>query len=272
MAPPKYIPGGAESDPEFDDYDDGYDFDPDFDYHSKPKILPVKKEPMELMKERLLEQVQQNNLTAIKQELDDGPVKGFDIDEKIDHNWNILYYACFLGRPDIVKYLIEERRAHVTMTEDSKTPLMVACYSKADSEDVLKVVKALVKESVNISCADSSGITALMYACSEGHLEVVKYLLSLNDSYDAIDNDGRNALFHAIDGKQVEIAKLLIDVGIDVSVVNKFGYDAKLYAQNENQKEIFELFPAEVYRYETPGNFLSYNRFENLTLGEGSDV
>lgn len=262
-----YLPAGYESSDSEDYYYDGFTT-------SKPKIQPkkIEKSPMEQMKDRLLLNLRNNELHAIKEELDCGAVKGFDIDEYLDGRWSLLYHACFLGLPDIVQYLIEERGANTNVTENCETPLMVACYSDAKSDQVLKVVKLLIKESTIISSSNLTGVTALMFASSHGHVEVVKYLLSLNDSFDAIDNEGQNALFYAIDGKNLEIAKILIAAGIDLSVVNKFGYTANHYALDENQLEIAELFPPEEVKYETPSTFVSYNRFEDLIPGINGEM
>lgn len=257
----KGIPAGCELSDSEDDY---------YDELIKPQKIVVKaaeKSPREQMKERLLVHLKNNDKDAIQEELDHGPVKGFDIDEHLDSTWNILFYACSLGSSELVKYLVEVRGACINRTANSETPLMVACYSKADSEEVLKIVKILVNESTNIRVSNSYGVTALMFACSSGHIEVVKYLLSLNDAYDARDNDGNNSLFHAIDGKQVKIAKILIDAGIDLSASNRTGYTAKHYAMNENQQEIVNLFPQESLKYETPSAFMNYNRFEDLVPG-----
>lgn len=257
------LPAGyEESSNSEDDFEDGF-------YFSKPKVKSkiIEKTPKELMKERLTQHLNDNNLSALKEELDHGPVKGFDIDEPVNSRWSLLFQACSLARPDVVQYLIEERGVDTSPNEDGESPLMVACYSNGDSDDVLKIAKLLIKNATNISLSNTAGITALMFASSHGHIEVVKYLLSLNDAIDAIDNDSKNALFHAIEGKQKEIAKILIDAGIDVDVANNFGFTAKHFAYEENQLEIVELFPEEVYEYQTPTAFMSYNRFEDLIPG-----
>lgn len=257
------LPAGyEESSNSEDDFEDGF-------YHSKPKVKPkiIEKSPKDLMKERLLQHLSGNNLNAIKEELDHGPVKGFDIDEPVDSRWTLLFQACFLARPDIVQYLIEERGADTSPNEAGESPLMVVCYSNGDSDDVLKIAQLLIKNSTNISLSNTAGVTALMFASSHGHIEVVKYLLTLNDAFDAIDNECKNALFHAIEGKQKEIAKILIDAGTDLNVTNNFGFTAKHFAYEDNQLEIVELFPEEVYEYQTPSAFMSYNRFEDLIPG-----
>lgn len=257
------VPGGYETENSDDDlFADGF-------YTEKKKFAPkiIEKSPIELKKEKLFDFLKKNEVDEIRDELDKGAVKGFDIDEPIDGSWNLLYHACYLALPDIVQFLIDERGACINTTTNDETPLMVACYSEGETENVLKVVKALIKESTIVSSSNLFGVTPLMFASRHGHASVVSFLLSLNDAYDAIDNEGKNALFHAIDGKHVEIAKMLIAAGIDLSVAHKFGSTAKDYARDELQQDIFELFPAEIQRFQIPCNYLSYNRFEDLIPG-----
>lgn len=64
----------------------------------------------------------------------------------------------------------------------------------------------------NINLADSSGVTALMWASELGHLEVVKLLL-LGQGADMNAQGGEygNALQAASYGGHVEVVKLLLD-------------------------------------------------------------
>lgn len=252
----------------------GYEFEEDSDMDSMDgcgdeptkanrSTDPVTLSPMELKKKNLLEHLKSNSLDSLRKELDAEP-RGFDIDEAVDGHWSLLFNACFLGLPEVVKFLIEERGASSKISVFGETPLMIACYSSADPEAILDIVKSLIERSASISTSNINGITALMFASRQGHLGVVEYLLSLNDSFDAIDNEGNNALFHAIEGKHFEIAKLLIEAGIDITVRSKRGITAKELASNENLEEFLELFPSEPYQYEVPTEYVNYNRFEDL--------
>lgn len=263
-----FVPAGYE----LSESEDEYGFGHDESTNNSTKVdHHVDKSPMELKRERLLEHVKSNQLLSLNEELDSEP-KGFDIDEPVDGHWNLLYHACHLALADIVQFLIEERGACVNMREKDETPLMVACYSSADLGEVFKVVKALIKKSTIISSSNLNGFTPLMYASRQGNIEVVKYLLSLNDAYDALDNERCNALFHAIECNHLDVAKLLIAAGTDLSVTNKNGLTAKEFARNEYHFDFFDLFPPEPYRYETPSDFLSYNRFEDLIPDLSRDV
>lgn len=256
-----YVPAGYESTDSEDDY---YMFD-NAKQKSESNIVsqPVELSLMELKKQKLLQHLKDNKVDSLREVLDGEP-KGFDIDETVDGHWNLLYHACFLALPDIVEFLIDERGACINMTENYETPLMVACYSKAEKSDVFKVVKALVKPTTIIGSANLYGTTPLMFASRQGNLEVVNFLISHKDAYDAIDNEGNNALFHAIEGKHLEVAKRLVKTGIDLTVVNKFGLTAKDFVENEYLFKFRELFPSEPQRYEPPPRYLSYSCFEDL--------
>lgn len=242
------------------------------DFGMTPKVAKkVEKTPLQLKKERLLQAISQNDLASLRNELNNGP-KGLDIDERIDGRWNCLYHACFLALPEIVDYLLNERGAYANLEDGNETPLLVACFSEADSDQVLKVVHSLISKSANIRISNATGVTPIMQACFRGHLEVVKHLLAIGESFETVDNEGKNLLFYAIDGKQLEVARFLIDRGIDLNHVNMYKVSAKEHAVNENQLEILELFPQEVAVYQPPVDFLNYNRFENLIPASGGDV
>lgn len=257
-----YVPAGFE----FSEDEDEDDF------CATPKVVKkVEKTPLELKKERLLKAITQNDLASLRDEMNKGP-KGFDIDEKIDGRWNCLFHACFLALPEIVEYLVEERGAYANLEDGTDTPLLIACSSEANSEQVLKVVHSLINKSANFRISNATGVTPIMQACLRGHLEVVKYLLAVGESFETVDNEGKNLLFYAIDGKQLEVARFLISKGIDLNHVNTYRVSAKEHAVNEHQLEILELFPQEDPVYQPPVNFMTYNRFEDLVPTPDSDV
>lgn len=263
-----YLPAGFSDSDEDSSDEYGFSYDKVKTFQRKDNA----KTGIELKKEKLLEYLNRNDLAAMKNELDHGEVKGFDIDAPLDGQLNLLYLSCSLGCSEIVQYLVQERGAYVNSSIESKSPLMFACDSAADSDEILKIVKTLIKENANYRSSDLFGVTPLMFASARGHTEVVKYLLSINDAIDAVDNEKKNCLFHAIDGNKFEIAKILIEAGVNINVVNNFGNSAKDYARNELQEDIVALFPEDVYVYQPPCNFMSYNRFDDIIPCSKSDV
>lgn len=263
-----YLPAGySDTDDDYFDEIEGY-------YSEKPrnnyKPAEVEKPQIEIFKSALLDHVNNGNIDKLRSELDSGLIEGFDIDSEVSSGWNLLFYACFNGHSKIVEFLIKERGVNINLYFDNESPLMITCKASAKSDEVLKIVKLLVKESTNINSTNSFGVTPLMIASDKGHFETVEFLMNRGASIATIDNNGYNALFYAIEGNHVEIAKLLIEAGIDLSVVDKQGNTAKMIADGDNRDEILKLFPPEKYQYKIPTSFLSYSDFKTLipnTLG-----
>ena len=90
-----------------------------------------------------------------------------------------LRAACFDGRADIVRYLIEEGHA-------------------------------------NFNIANKFNNTCLMIAAFNGHLEVVKYLLEVGANPDETANCGATALHFAAETGAIDIVKELVEKGTHV--------------------------------------------------------
>lgn len=182
-----YLPAG------YSDSDSDSDFDYNQYYYGKKKkiYLPVKSEE-ETFKENLIKHLKDNDVIGLRYELDHGKFKGFNIDSKVSFDWNLLFHAIFEGKAEIVKFLIDERGVNINLHLDSETPLIIACKSSADSEEIFKIVKLLLKESVNIHSTNRLGQNALMLACFNGHIKVVEFLMNKGAPIDEVDNDGCN--------------------------------------------------------------------------------
>lgn len=257
-----YLPAEySDSDDDYYDEVGGYYFERPRNYYKPAEVV---KPQIDIFKESLVVHVNNCNINSLRNELDNGTIKSFDIDSEVSNGWNLLFLACLNGSASVVDFLINERGTNTNLYIENQSPLMIACNSPGNSDEILKIVKLLVKESTNINSTNSYGVTPLMMACDKGHIKVVEFLMYRGASIDAIDNNGYNALFHAIESNQTEIAKLLIGAGIDLSVADKQGNTAKMMAEADNRKYILDLFPPEEHRYEIPTNFLSYSDFKTL--------
>eukprot|EP00525_Craspedostauros_australis_P000768 CAMPEP_0198111984 /NCGR_PEP_ID=MMETSP1442-20131203/3898_1 /TAXON_ID= /ORGANISM="Craspedostauros australis, Strain CCMP3328" /LENGTH=138 /DNA_ID=CAMNT_0043768607 /DNA_START=219 /DNA_END=632 /DNA_ORIENTATION=+ len=101
--------------------------------------------------------------------------EGVDVNKITDRiGLTPLEKACFGGRLECVKYLIELCEANINCKgKNGWTPLHWAC-----SKGHLDCVKYLIEScEANINCKDNRGWTPLHRACNEGHLECVKYLI-----------------------------------------------------------------------------------------------
>ena len=130
---------------------------------------------------------------AVRQSIFEDQKIFFDIDSPIDDHWNLLYFACSYGFPDVVNFLTEERGVNVDIRIDGETALMIACSSTQNTDEILKIVKILHKmEPKLINSTNYIGENALMLAARRGHLSVIEYLIKVGESYDIINNSGRN--------------------------------------------------------------------------------
>jgi ankyrin repeat protein len=77
---------------------------------------------------------------------------------------------------------------------------------------------------------DSTGFTALHFACQEGHIESVKTLLENNANIDIVDISGNTPAWITImnwrGGKKFPVLKELYTYGADLTIKNKAGNSA----------------------------------------------
>ena len=95
---------------------------------------------------------------------------------------------------------------------------------------------------------DSTGKTALMYACNEGKADLVKRLIEAKANVNQIDKNENSALMHtcvALDTMNREaIVEMLIAAKADVNLQNKRGYTALLLAILRGEKSSIEILLA----------------------------
>jgi ankyrin repeat protein len=121
----------------------------------------------------------------------------FFVDEPMRQGWTLLMYACKSCHFEIVEYLITIG-VNVNKQSDSITPLMAACQCNVDfqlpenegrSNDVLKIVKLLLKNGAELNVTSQFGNSALMFAAENGHKKVIDLFIPIA-SLEAVDNNG----------------------------------------------------------------------------------
>lgn len=220
-------------------------------------------DPYELFIESLVKDIQTGNLEEFKQELGDWKMR-FDINESIKHDWNLLFHACFNAQIGIIKYLVDEKSAKVNIQINSNTPLMIACSSDDDHDQVFEVVDFLINRESILNVSNAYGMTPLMFAVQKGHFKVVKLFIEMDVSLESLDNYGSDALLMAVEHEQLEIAKILINAGCDFNIVNRNGLTAKKLAEINRNQEILEMLPKEEVLYEAPQYFINYQSILDL--------
>jgi ankyrin repeat protein len=118
--------------------------------------------------------------------------------------FNQLFAAAVLGKPERVKFLLSDGVAVNSQTETGKTALMGACFNGN-----IRVVKVLLTYGADVNLKDEQGITALMDAVMFGSEKLVELLIVAGADVEAKDKQGVSALDRAQKAKLETIVTLL---------------------------------------------------------------
>ncbi|VDH93472.1 protein phosphatase 1 regulatory subunit 16A [Mytilus galloprovincialis] len=148
-----------------------------------------------------------------------------------------LHIACFMGRTNVVRCLLEHK-ANIDMTkEDGTTPLSYACEL-----GYTDIVKMLLDQNANIDICDNDGFTPLIKACLNNNISTVQLLIKYKPDINARTVDGGSALFFSALNGNLEITQLLLENSADYHICfnNKdtFNNQASL---NLKQHKIFNI-------------------------------
>lgn len=150
--------------------------------------------------------IKNNDIEAIQQFLQDADVNP---NRSSESGFAPLHDACFFGRPDIVKCLINDPRVDVNNADNGKgkTPFNIAC-EKGETE----VVKLLLHdERVDINKQTHfTRRTPLIHASMFGHTECVEYILASGREVNLTskNQEGGTAMDVARASKNPDIVKL----------------------------------------------------------------
>ena len=172
-------------------------------------------------------------------------IKQGDVNKPDNTGINALFFACQLGKVEVVALLVGEGNADVNQTNNAGiTPLVVAVFQgHADVAEILvnegadvnqltsvgsalylaaskgdaKVVSLLLGGGqVIVNQAAADGATALSVSSQQGHTEVVRLLVT-NADVNQATNAGWTPLFSSAAYGHTEVAKLLIKEEADVN-------------------------------------------------------
>ncbi|XP_055346257.1 ankyrin repeat and KH domain-containing protein 1-like isoform X2 [Paramacrobiotus metropolitanus] len=191
--------------------------------------------------------VERGHKEAVKELCDHGA----DVDGVMDTNQakrdSSLTIACYNGRVEIVRILLDHKGNIEHRNSNDYTPLCVACLNGhhrvaqlliqrgadinargtklgiaplmlAAMNGHTTIVKLLIENSADVNqCIETNRNTALTLACFQGRTECVRVLVEKGANLEWRSKNGLNALMEAANGGFFEIGKILVENGAEVN-------------------------------------------------------
>ncbi|XP_071540397.1 ankyrin repeat, SAM and basic leucine zipper domain-containing protein 1-like isoform X2 [Panulirus ornatus] len=149
--------------------------------------------------------------------------QGIAVDEILKSGWTCLMYACSCGKPQIVKFLLQQN-ADPNLHKELFTPLMAACASSHESEvDLLECVELLLNYGAKVNTSERHHMTALMFASKEGRSSIVQKLVEAKIDVNKQDNKGWTALCWAATKGHGKVIRTLLEHSADPTKMNNHG-------------------------------------------------
>lgn len=130
---------------------------------------------------------------------------------KIDSIFTPLNMASYVGKTDIVKYLLEKGADINTKDREGSTPLQ-----NAAAKGHFDIVKLLVEKGSDVNYKDDNGVTPIHFGCMSGNVDLVKYLVEKGADINAVSKIGRKPAVDAVFGGNVEVLKYLESKGVNM--------------------------------------------------------
>ncbi|KAJ2806434.1 palmitoyltransferase akr1 [Coemansia guatemalensis] len=151
--------------------------------------------------------------------------KGIFIDKTDERGNSVLHLAVLGGSMDVIRYLVEERKANVNAIskEFDATPLFWAI-----SHRKLDIVIYLINHGASAAHRDSIGNSVLHAAVHSDMLSTLAFLLStqyaaLGYSVDPVDTYGMTPLMWAAYQCKQDMVELLLHLGASINMQDKTG-------------------------------------------------
>ena len=143
--------------------------------------------------------------------------------------------AVVLAPAEIVELFVNAGAKIEALSWDSLSALV-------SSTRQIIVLQLLLKNGLDVNCADENGKSLLMCAY---HLEVVKILLEHGAKVNWQDNDGSHALLGACDfGENYKVAELLLQKDANIKLCNDNGESALRRLKRNFQVRLMAWFPS----------------------------
>lgn len=148
--------------------------------------------------------------------------RGADIHANYGRGLTALHLAAKMGKPQIVRLLVEECKANVNAIDDTgRTPLFLA-FQRGNT----KTARILIQEfHVNVNTVNQWGETPLHLAAKKGKLEKIQLLVKeYNMDVNFLDKFGETPLHYASKMGNIYALELLIkEFHANVNIKNKRG-------------------------------------------------
>lgn len=170
---------------------------------------------------------------------------GAVVDEPSRNGYTALHIAAQEGHVDVVKCLVEEYSAKVSLqANDGLTPLHLSAQT-----DKLAIVDLLVSYGADLTAKTLSGFTPLHDACYKGHLPVVRLMLQhlaaedqemLQSLLSSRTVMGCTPLHLAAQQGHLQVVSLLLEYGADPNARNMQGWTAAQISNKQHYLNVFE--------------------------------
>lgn len=225
------VPAGYESDEEYDE----------FGYLNEKKCY-YEASRVEDFKLTLEQACVSNDVPEIIRALESGSL---DINCRLQKNWTALMYASAHGSFDAITYLLQNG-ADPTIHFDFYNVVMCICDFKNvfyDEVILLKSLKLLLSfDNIDINAKNTTGMTALMFACKNGWLTLVEYLVDHGADIEIKEHQsGETALFFAVRNNNDKVVQFLLSRGADKNATDKKHQTVYRIVEIKNFVEISRL-------------------------------
>jgi ankyrin repeat protein len=139
-----------------------------------------------------------------------------------DHETS-LHFACFRGKPEIARFLLDYGVQVNAKNDQGETPLHLVSRGEYSSlSDGVRVADLLLERGADMNAQDKFEWTPLHSASYNGRHEIAQVLLRHGAKVNLENYLGETALHLSREGKygsqdDVRVAQLLLDAGLDVN-------------------------------------------------------
>jgi|GEM_PF-7017304 len=157
---------------------------------------------------------------------------------KDDENMTALHYAMFSKNLELIKYLIQKHISLDSKTDFGSNYLLVA--AQINDIEIFKYIYSLGL--FNIRDTDYNWRTSLHHASIFNNIELIEYILSIDSSLlETQDKYGMSSFLLSVKNGSILACKTLLDKGADPYLKNKIQQDALLLSIENSQINLMEF-------------------------------